>query len=391
VSAPERRGATGAMTAAFAAAAGLVVYTFAGYPAIVAAWARLRPRPLRLDPSFRPPVTLIIAAYDEEAEIVARLHNAFEADYPRELLEVVVVADGSTDRTAELARTVPGVHVLHRPERRGKLAAMVHAAEAATADVLVFSDANNRYAPQTIRELVAPLADPAVGVVAGRKAIDDGDGRALDRAEGGYWRYESKLKSWESAIGSTIGAAGEVIAYRREAFRPPPEGVMNEDLVQAVTAAAEGWRVVYAPAAISVERASLTVEDEATRRSRLVTGRFQALAALMPALVRRNPRLAWQLVSHKGLRPVVPWALIVIAALNLPLARRRGWAVLTLAFQTAFYGAALGGWAAQRSGRRARALFLPYYFCRMNVAAVTGVWHFVTGRREHVWRRVRRG
>ena len=297
------------MTALFAGAVALVVYTFAGYPAIVAAWARLRPSPVRLDPAFRPRVSLIVAAYNEEAEIVPRLENARRAEYPADLLEVIVVADGSDDRTAELAAAVSGVRVLHEPQRRGKLAAITRAADAATGDVLVFSDANNRYTPETIRALTEPFADPAVGVVAGRKAIDDGSGRALDRAEGLYWRYESKIKTWESAIGSTVGAAGEIVAFRREAFRPPPIGTMNEDLVQAVAAAADGWRVVYAPGAVSLERASLTVEDEATRRSRLVAGRFQALAALMPGLVRRNPRLAWQLVSHKGLRPIVPWAL----------------------------------------------------------------------------------
>ncbi len=379
------------MTALFAGAVALVAYTFAGYPAIIAAWARLRPRPLRLDPAFRPRVSLIVAAYNEEAEILPRLANAKQAEYPADLLEVIVVADGSDDRTGALAATVSGVRVLHEPQRRGKLAAITRAAGAATGDVLVFSDANNRYAPETILALTEPFADPAVGVVAGRKAIDDGSGRELDRAEGLYWRYESMIKTWESAIGSTVGAAGEVVAFRREAFRPPPIGTMNEDLVQAVAAAADGWRVVYAPRAVSLERASLTVEDEATRRSRLVAGRFQALVSLMPGLVRRNPRLAWQLVSHKGLRPIVPWALVVIAATNVIVVRRRRWALVTLALQSVFYGAAAAGWARERAGRRNRILYLPYYFCRMNVAALRGVRDFAAGRREHVWARVKRG
>ena len=379
------------MTALFSGALALVVYTFVGYPAIVAAWARFRPTPVRLDPAFRPPVSLIIAAYNEEGEILPRLENAQAMDYPAGRLEVIVVADGSDDRTAELASTVPGVRVLHEPERLGKLPAITRAAAAATGAVLVFSDANNRYTPETIRELVAPFADPSVGVVTGRKAIDDSGGRALDRAEGLYWRYESKIKTWESAIGSTVGAAGEVVAFRREAFRPPPVGTMNEDLVQAVSAAADGWRVVYAPRALSLERASLTVDDEVIRRSRLVAGRFQALVALMPTLVRRNPRLAWQLVSHKGLRPLVPWALLAIIVLNVPLARRHRWAVLTLVSQAAFYGAAVAGWARERAGQRSRILYLPYYFCRMNLAALRGVRDFIHGRHEHIWDRVKRG
>lgn len=379
------------MTAVFAGAATIVAYTFFGYPAIVAFWARVRPLPVRRDPHFAPSVSLIIAAYNEESEILARLDNAAETDYPADRLEVIVVTDGSTDRTAERAASVAGIRVMHHPDRRGKLAAIARAADAATGEVLVFSDANNRYLPGTVAALVAPFADPDVGVVAGRKAIDDGSGRPIDRAESVYWRYESKIKTWESAVGSTVGAAGEVVAFRRDAFRPPPIGTMNEDLVQAVSAVADGWRVLYAPDAISLERASATEDDEAVRRSRLVTGRAQALAMLMPQLVRTNPRLAWQLVSHKGLRPVVPWALATMAVSNVALVGRRRWAAPALIAQLAFYGMALLGWRQQQRGRRSRILFLPYYFCKMNLAAVKGVTAFARGRHEHVWARVKRG
>jgi len=379
------------VTLAFFGSAAIVLYTFIGYPAIVAVWARVRPRPARADPDHRPSVSLIIAAYNEDDVIVPRLENVAELDYPRDLLEVIVVADGSDDQTAERARGVPGTTVLHRPERAGKLAAISRAAEVARGEILVFSDANNAYVPETIRELAAPFADPEVGVVAGRKAIDDGQGRPLDRAEGLYWRYESKLKTWESSIGSAIGAPGEVVAFRRAAWRPPPIGTMNEDLVQSVLAAADGWRVVYAPGAISLERASATIGDEAVRRSRLVTGRLQALREILPALLRANPLLTWQFISHKGLRTVVPWALIGAAVSNVGLARRRRWARVPLAVQVVFYVAALLGWREERHGRRSRILYLPFYFCRMNAASLKGVRDFVSGRQEAVWAKVRRG
>ena len=135
-----------------------------------------------------------------------------------------------------------------------------------------FSDANNRYTATSASAIVAPFADPDVGVVTGRKVIDDGTGRPLDRAEGAYWRYEAKLREWESASGSTTGVNGEMIAFRRTAFPTAPDGTMNEDFVQAMMAASAGWRVVYARDAVSLERASATSSDELTRRSRLVTG-----------------------------------------------------------------------------------------------------------------------
>ena len=204
-----------------------IAYVFAGYPAIMALLARLRPRPVRLDRDYRPHVSLIIAAHNEGAVIADKLRNVATLDYPRDRLQVIVAADGSDDDTARQAASFEGVIVLHRPERLGKLAAIERALAAAEAEVLVFSDANNMYSRDALRELVAPLADPAVGLVAGAKVIDEGRGRALDQAEGLYWRYESKLKEWESAVGCAIGAPGEIMALRRRAYRAPPPGMVT--------------------------------------------------------------------------------------------------------------------------------------------------------------------
>jgi cellulose synthase/poly-beta-1,6-N-acetylglucosamine synthase-like glycosyltransferase len=374
-----------------ASAIGLIAYTFVGYPAIVAALARVRPRPTRHDPDFQPTVSLIVAAYNEEDVIAWRLANIADLEYPVDRLQVIVVADGSDDGTADLARAVPGATVLHRPERAGKRAAIERGVAAADGELLVLTDANNRFTRETLRALVAPFADPTVGVVTGRKAIDDGSGRSLDRAEGLYWRYESRIKRWESAIGSTTGVAGEILAFRREAFNFVEPGTMNEDFVQAMLAALDGWRVVYAPNAVSLERASATLGDEAVRRSRLTTGRWQALRMLLPRLLRRRPLLALQVISHKGLRPLVPFALIAAAIANVGLATDHRWARVLLLLQIAFYGAALLGWWVEAAGRRSRLLYVPYYFCRMHVAALNGFRDFATRRQEAVWAKVRRG
>jgi poly-beta-1,6-N-acetyl-D-glucosamine synthase len=370
---------------------GLIAYTFAGYPALIAFWARVRPRPPRADSTFEPRISLIILAFNEADVIEARLANALELDYPRDRLELIVVTDGSSDDTPDRARQVPGVRLLHRPERGGKLAAMNRGAEQASGELLVFSDANNTYSVNALRELAAPFADPAVGMVTGRKAIDDGAGRPLDRAEGLYWRYESKLKTWESAVGSVVGAPGEIVAFRREAYASPPIGTMNEDFVQSLLVATSGWRSVYAPDACSLERASATIADEATRRSRLVTGRSQALRRLLPHLLRRNPTYAWQVISHKGLRPFVPWALATAALSNLLLLRGRSWPRWLGVAQVGFYAASVIGWHDTRAGRRRSWTYLPFYFCRMNVATLRGLRDFAVGRQEHVWARVRRG
>ena len=375
----------------FLGAAGLIVYTFAGYPAIVGALARLRPRPVRTDPAYTPRLSLVVVAYNEEDEIARRLLNCAKLDYPGDRLELLVVTDGSNDATPEIARAMPRVRVVHRPERGGKLAAMHRGFEEASGEIVVFSDANNRYSTDALRRLAEPFADPEVGAVTGRKAIDDESGRSLDRAEGLYWRYESKLKEWESRIGSVAAVAGEILAFRKEAFPHAPRGTMNDDFAQALLVASDGWRVVYAPAALSLERASASMADEATRRSRLVTGRGQALVRLLPRVARRNPQLAFEVLSHKALRPLVPWALGALALSNVPLARERGWARACALGQLAFYAAAYEGWRRERAGRRSKAFYLPFYFCRMNLATLEGLANFARGRHEAVWARVRRG
>jgi cellulose synthase/poly-beta-1,6-N-acetylglucosamine synthase-like glycosyltransferase len=199
------------------------------------------------------------------------------------------------------------------------------------------------------------------------------------------------VKSLESRVGSVTGVAGEVLAVRREAFAPLSPDTVNDDFTLAMRAAVDGWRVTYAPEAVSVERASAGLRDEAVRRSRIVTGRWLAVSRLLPVMLRRNPLLAWQVVSHKALRPVVPYALATAAVSSGSLARREPWARAAALLQTGFYGLALLGWRQERSGRRNRASYLPYYFCRMNVAAVAGAWQLVRGRDHVLWKKVARG
>ena len=390
--ATRRSGTLGStMPRLFAASVALVAYVLAGYPALVALLARVRPRPVRSDPGHRPTVSLVIVAYNEGRVIEQKVRNTLELAYPGDRLERIVIADGSDDGSPARLRDAPGVTLLFEPERRGKLMAMNRAVGHTRGEIIVFSDANNLYSSDALLELVAPFADPAVGVVTGRKAIMDDTGRPLDQTESLYWRYESQIRAWENATGSVTGVAGEILAFRREAFPHLPAGTLNDDFVQAMTAAANGWRVAYAPRALSLERASATIEDEAVRRARLVTGRLQAMGMVLGPVAARDPQLAWQVVSHKGMRPLVPGLLLVALLSAAPRSTRRAWARAAVAGQAAFAAAALAGWHGERTGRRQRLTYVPYYFVRMNVATVRGIRDYLTGRREAVWQRVERG
>lgn len=384
----------------FWACVGFVAYVYVGYPLLLGLLGR-RSDPTWPDAAPLPSLTLIIAAYNEAAVIDAKLTNSLLLDYPRDRLQIIVAADGSTDDTVRLAQQYAdrGVTVLHAPPRRGKTAALNRAAAQAHGEILVFSDANNLYDPQALRRLAAPFADATVGAVSGAKRIVQGDG-ALGSSEGLYWRYESFIKRQETRLGCCTAVAGEILAVRARLFAPIPEAVINDDFHLMMQVMQQGARVVYAPQARSYERVSPTAADETARRVRIVAGRYQALAHSGRRLPWKRPLLLWQLFSHKFMRPLVPLAMIGALVTNVALlisnpAARTGLFAWLLAAQALFYGLALlgrGGLANGRlaNGRFGRLLYLPTFLFNSNWAALLGLIRFLTGRQSTRWQRAQR-
>ncbi len=261
----------------------LIGYVYAGYPLILAVLARLRKK-MPEYPTITPQISILIAAYNEENVIASKLENTLALDYPKNCMQIVVAADGSDDRTAEIVQSfaVRGVELSYDVERRGKMAAINRALPRLRHEIVVFSDANNLYNSDTLLELVKPFSDPKVGAVTGSKNImDDADAHA--KADSLYWRYESLIKKNETRLGSCTGVAGEILAIRRNLYLPPPDHVINDDFFIGMGVLRQGYRLVYASNARSYERSSLTEKDEAIRRSRIVAGRYQAM--LMPGNV----------------------------------------------------------------------------------------------------------
>jgi len=378
---------------AFWAAVALVAYTYAGYPLLITVVGRLRPE--RVYGDHTPKVTLIVAAYNEAEVIGDQLRRIADLDYPADLLQVIVAADGSDDATAAIARTFPGVEVVHRSERAGKMAAIQRSLEWATGDVIVTTDANNRIRPDALRQLVMPFADPAVGAVTGRKVAEGDDG--LGFGEGMYWRYEAHIRRMETRIGCTVGVNGELFAVRREAFGAAPVGTINDDQWLAHHAITGGWNVVFRPEAVSEETVSATPAEEAERRSRMVAGQFQVFSGLHRQLPWRRPVVAWMLISHKVLRPLVPLGMLtalagsVIAVAVRPtggaLQLATPWSHITLTAQFAFYAAAALG---ERLPRLGGVGYLPRFLVMQNLATLRGMWRHLRGTQSAAWRRVDR-
>jgi biofilm PGA synthesis N-glycosyltransferase PgaC len=375
----------------------LIAYTYAGYSLLLTVLAGLvgRKRPTS---NHTPTVTLLITAYNEAEVIAAKLKNSLALDYPPGKLDILVAADGSQDETVAVVQRFlgPRVSLSYQPVRQGKMAAINRVVAQARGEIVVFSDANNFYASDAIRQLVRPFADPQVAAASGAKRIVRGDS-ALGDTEGLYWRYEAYIKQQETKLGSTTGVNGEIFAIRRDLFRPLPPGTINDDFTMALDCLRRGYDVVYVGAARSYERVSTGMQDERTRRSRIVAGRFQAMfnRQLWP----HNPLVIWQLLSHKYLRPFVPLAMITAFLSNLAALRPgyagHGWlrgpaAQALFLGQSLFYAAAWFGGRLKGKGKAGKILFVPAYLVSSNVAGLVGLFRFLRGGQPAAWQRVAR-
>ena len=367
--------------------AGALAYTYVLFPLLVLLRAALRPRPHRTG-DVTPAVSMVIAAHNEAASIGAKLDNLLSLDYPPERLEVVVASDGSDDGTDDIVRAHAerGVRLV-APGRVGKADALNAAVAAAGGDILVFSDANSMYAPDALRELVRPFADPEVGGVAGNQLYSSGDGAtAIARGELQYWSLDRALKEAESRAGNTISATGAIYGVRRSLFRPVPPAV-TDDFFVSTGVIAQGYRLVFAAGAVAFEPVAATGELEWQRKVRVMTRGLRGVLRRRELLdPRRHGFYAVQLLTHKLLRRTMAVPLALTAA-TAPLLWRRGrvYRAATVA-QACLYGlGAAGLLLAGRPAGRHRALALPAFFCFVNLASLRAVWNVVRGRRIERW------
>ena len=378
---------------AFWASIAVVVYAYAGYGLCVALLARLRPRPPRAG-EVTPSVSFIIPCHNEARWIAEKLENTLALDYPREQLEILVVADGCDDGTQAVVAGFEdrGVRCLVQPVRSGKEAAMQLAAREARGDILVFTDANAHLNAGALRALTRWFADPKVGCVAGEKrVVKEAASDGKRSGEGAYWRYESLLKRLDSQVGSTMGGTGELIAIRADLMSFRDTDNIIEDFVLSMRVVEAGYRVVYEPSAVAEEEEPERVEDQFERRARIAAGGFQAMMRLGSLLDPRRGIVWWQYVSHRVLRwALVPFLLPLAVVLNGILARGRLFYLAILAAQLAFYAAAAIGW--WRRGSRVGKLpilYFPFYFCAANIAAIVGCVRLLSRRQTVLWKRTR--
>jgi len=366
------------MTWLFWISALIILYAYLGYPALLFLRSRWRPFAVRRS-SVRPPISIVIAVHNGAAVLRAKLENLAELDYPAELIEVIVVSDGSSDETNEILRAWQGESRLAilLPNNEGKAVALNRGVEAATREILVFTDARQHIERDALRYLVQNFADPAVACVSGELILKEPGPGASAAGLGLYWEFEKKIRQWESDTGSVVGVTGALYAARKQFVPPLPPGTILDDVYIPVCAAGQGKRVLFEGRARSYDRLS-EGRREFWRKVRTLAGNYQLLQ-LAPWLLTTNNPVRFRFISHKLMRLLVPFALLGILASSILL-------------ESPLYRLALAGELALCLGAALGAIRLPLGFLSrpgnacaaflvLNAAALVAFAYFVTGRR----------
>jgi glycosyltransferase involved in cell wall biosynthesis len=368
------------MAILFWLAVAAVLYPYFIYPGLL--WVLglgRRPRPSDPDAAL-PSVTMIVPVSNEEARIARKVANTAALSYPADRLQVLFISDGSTDRTAELARAhaTPLMTVVELPVRQGKAAGLNAGIQLATNDIVVFTDASIELEAGALRSIVRQFQDPGIGCVSGEDRIAESGGEAW------YGRYELLVRRLESSVHSIAGASGSFYAQRRSLCRPFTEG-MAPDFLSVLRTIEQGFRAVGEPNAVGAMTSVKNPQHEFERKVRTVIRGMTALFACAPLL---NPfrygAFSFVLWSHKIGRWTAPVFLLLVFLASLALRDMPFYAV-ALAAQVAFYACAAFAFAQWGQLHRSKLGKLALYFCSVNVAIAVAWYRYATGTRLEIW------
>ncbi|WP_158001651.1 glycosyltransferase family 2 protein [Metabacillus indicus] len=331
-----------------------------------------------------PYVTMFIAAYNEEKVIGEKLQNALEIDYRQDLFEIIVVSDDSSDRTNEIVELYAAEHPQVRLQvvkgRKGKTEALNKSVHLANGEIIVFSDANSMYKPDAVKQLVKHFSDSAIGGVCGELKLTNPTNSSIGESEGVYWKYERLLKKLETKTGTAVVANGSIYGIRKSLFKQMNPNV-GDDMQNPLIIISQGKRFIYEESAVTIEETSSSSSEEFGRKVRIVTRSFTGILSYFRLLNPfKRPEFFFKYLSHKFLRYLVPYYMIIIFISSCFLISYMEYAVL-LILQILFYLLALSG-----KYKKNKLTYVPYYFCVVNLAALLGTYRVMTGKRQAVWK-----
>ncbi len=377
----------------FWVAIGLVAYSYAAYPMLML-WVGRRARRAPSASTAAVPggqlrVAVVVAAYNEEHHIEARIRNVLALDYPADKLVLYVGSDGSADATPTLAmrHASERVRVFPFAQRRGKASVLNDLLAVVSEDIVVFTDANTEFEPGALNALLGRFADPTVGAVSGELRLHKPT--SGDNQDSQYWQVETAIKVGESSVGGLLGANGGIYALRRELYRPLRPDTIVDDFTVVMNVSALGWRAVFEPAALAFEDVPPGIDQEFRRRVRIGIGNYQAFFRHPEYWLRASWTRRFTYFSHKVLRWFTPHLLLVALAASLVLALQTG-SVLLLGVQLAGYALLSVAMVLRKFVLLPKVVSVPLFVFALNVAFLVAFWRYVTGDFSGTWRRTQR-
>ena len=363
----------------------LIIHPYVTYPLTLRAWRAVRPRPVRRAP-VQPSVSVLVPAFNEANEIAGTLEALVAQDYPKDRLQILVVSDCSDDGTDDVVRGFAdrGVELLRQAERGGKALGLNAAVRLARGEILLFCDANARFAPDAVGSFAQNFADPEVGYVTGKLALESAG--AVIAGGGAYLRFEEWLRGAETAVASAIGVNGGCDAIRRSLYSDIPRELIT-DFVLPLRVIAGGHRVVLDASAQSRETANAELQSEFSMRVRVALRALQGLVHMRRLLnPLRFPAASYCLVSHKLLRYMAFVFLATALVSNLALAAGQPFYRVLLALHLACYGLAACGLLGVGRRQLGMACIAPAYLLMSYWAFAVASWRFMRGRTMATWR-----
>jgi len=359
-----------------------IVYAYFGYPLVLYLLSRVKSREVRKDARYLPKVTLITTVHNEMKRIGIKINNSLELDYPSDKLELIFASDFSNDGTDDevLKYADKGFRLVRPDKRGGKEYAQKCAIAEATGDIIVFTDVATMLEKDGIRKIVSNFADPTVGSVSSEDRFIDNNGKVS--GEGAYVRYEMWLRALETQVNSVVGLSGSFFAAKKEVCQDWPVNIPS-DFNTLLNSIKKGFRGISDPQSLGIYT---NIKDESKEFQRKVRTITRGISAFIVSISLLNPVkygfFSWQLFSHKLMRWLVPWFMLLAFSSNLLLAIRRRFFRVVLVLHVLFYILAAAG---PKLAKYSNLFKIPYFFVSANRAIMVAWMKYIKGERFVTW------
>lgn len=360
----------------------IIIYTYLGYPILLYLVSIFFSKPVNKNP-VSPYVSIIISAYNEEGTIERKINNCLTLDYPKDKMEILIGSDGSTDTTNTiLEKYSKEIGIFIFKQRRGKASVLNDLITHARGEILFFTDARQVLDLSVLKLLTRNFYDKSIGSVSGELMLRETQLSTAGKDLAMYWDYEKFLRTTESKLYSMLGATGAIYAIKKELVVTIPHDILLDDVFIPLKIIDKGFRAIFEPEARAYDNVAKNAKQEYKRKVRTLAGNWQIFLRTRNLFNPLQSKIAIQLLSHKLLRVLIPYFLIIVFIANAFLLNIATYRIFFL-LQSIFYVIALIGLLLSKF--KLKYFSLPYTFCVLNIAAIQGLYYFLTHKQKVTW------